>query len=632
MCGICGYLEFGSQARADPGLLNAMNATITHRGPDEAGAVVVGRGGAAMSRLSIIDVACGSQPIASDDRSRWIVYNGETYNFRELHRELEARGHRFATRSDTVVLRAYQEWGPEAVARLRGMFAFCVVHAAGPEGAEVERLFLARDGAGKKPLFYYHDAERFVFGSEIKAVLAHPGVPRRLNRRALPLYLAHGYVPAPDTMFEGIHELPAGHHLTVHADGRLEAHRYWDGWRPPAEPARVSEGEAVERLRFLLEDAVRVRMVSEVPLGAFLSGGVDSTAIVAYMARHSARPVKTFAIGFADDPSFNELEHARRAAAAFGTDHHEFVVTADALDLLPRLVRHHDQPFGDSSALPTYLVSRLTREHVTVALTGDGGDELFAGYERFAAARLAERYLRTPALARSAIAAVVRALPESTGYRGFARRARRFVESAPLPLADRYLGWVGLFSPDAIGELLAAPAGVDVSGHFGRYFEPVTGLDPVTQLLYVNAKTYLAGDLLAKTDRMTMAASLEARSPFLDRPLIEFAVSLPPELKLRGGTTKYVLKRAMEGVVPAGIIHRRKHGFGVPVGRWFRGELAAYLRDVLLSPQALGRGYFRPEAVRRLVEEHQGGRRDHAHRLWSLLTLELWHRMYLDGG
>lgn len=632
MCGICGFLEFGGGPGADGALLDRMNATLHHRGPDEAGSVVLGAAGAAMCRLSIIDLASGHQPMAGEGGSRWIVYNGETYNFRELRAELEARGRTFRTRSDTeVVLQAYDEWGPDAVARLRGMFAFCIVHAAGEGDARrAERLFLARDPVGKKPLYYWHDGARFVFGSEIKALLAHPGVPRRMNRRALPLYLAHGYVPAPYTLFEGIYELPPGHTLTVHADGRMEARPYWDGWMPPAEPARISEGEATEQLRALLDEAVRMRMVSDVPLGAFLSGGIDSTAVVAYMARHADRPVKTFAIGFADDPTFNELDHARAAARALGTEHHEFVVRADAVELLPTLVRHHDQPFGDSSAIPTYLVSKLTREHVTVALTGDGGDELFAGYERFAAARLAERYRRTPAVARAMVAAALRTFPESTGYRGFVRRARRFVESAPLPLAERYLGWVGIFGPDAIAELLAEGDGVDPVDHFARQFEPVAGADPIAQLLYVNARTYLPGDLLVKTDRMSMAASLEARSPFLDTKLIEFAASLPPEMKLRGSTTKHVLKRAMQGVVPAEIIRRRKHGFGVPLGAWFRGPLAGYLRDVLLAPESLARGYLRPHAVRRLVDEHQSGRRDHAHRLWTLLTLELWHRAYLD--
>jgi asparagine synthase (glutamine-hydrolysing) len=634
MCGICGFLEFGGRRAADAGVLDRMNATLHHRGPDEADGVALGAAGAAMCRLSIIDLACGQQPMASDDGTRWIVYNGETYNFRELRAELEARGRRFRTRSDTeVVLQAYQEWGPDAVTRLRGMFAFCIVHAAG-EGAErrAERLFLARDPVGKKPLYYWHDGERFVFGSEIKALLAHPGVARRMNRRVLPLYLAHGYVPAPYTMFEGIHELPPGHTLTVHADGRMEARPYWDGWMPPARPARISEGEAVERLRVLLEDAVRVRMVSDVPLGAFLSGGIDSTAVVAYMARHADRPVRTFAIGFGDDPTFNELEHARTAARALGTEHHEFVVTADAVELLPTLVRHHDQPFGDSSAIPTYLVSKLTREHVTVALTGDGGDELFAGYERFAAARLAERYRRTPAVARAMVAAALRTFPESTGYRGFVRRARRFVESAPLPLAERYLGWVGIFAPDAIAAMAVDGDGVDPTDHFARQFQPVADRDPIAQLLYVNARTYLPGDLLVKTDRMSMAASLEARSPFLDTALIEFAAALPTDLKLKGSITKHVLKRAMEGVVPAEIIRRRKHGFGVPLGAWFRGPLAGYLREVLLSPRSLGRGLFRADAVRALVDEHQSGRRDHAHRLWTLLTLELWQRAYLDAA
>jgi len=394
----------------------------------------------------------------------------------------------------------------------------------------------------------------------------------------------------------------------------------------------LEEGEWAERVLDALCDAVRVRLVSDVPLGAFLSGGLDSSLIVALMSQLVGEPVKTFAIGFSGEPSFNELGYARQVANLLGTDHHEFVVQPDAVDLLPALVRYYDEPFADSSAIPTYLVAQLTRRHVTVALTGDGGDELFAGYERFAAARLAERYRRLPGFLRRAAGLVVRRLPESTAYRGFARRARRFVDSANLPLAECYLNWVGLFDADMRRSLLSPwpdLAGADVLAEYQARFEQASALDPVGQLLYVNATTYLPGDLLVKTDRMTMAHGLEARCPFLDQELIGLAAGIPPALKLRGMTTKYILKQAAEKLLPREIVKRPKHGFGVPVGRWFRQELHDYVRDVLLSPRARQRDYFDPVAVERLIEQHQRGQRDWGHQLWTLLTFELWHQTYL---
>jgi asparagine synthase (glutamine-hydrolysing) len=430
-------------------------------------------------------------------------------------------------------------------------------------------------------------------------------------------------------MFEDIYELPPGHMLTVRG-GKVDIRKYWDIACPSESASQGTEQEYVHRLRELLEDAVRVRLLADVPVGAFLSGGIDSTAIVALMARIMDRPVKTFAIGFEDDPSFNELEYARLAARAYGTEHHEFVVRPDAIDLLPKLVWHYDQPFADSSAIPTYLVSKLTREHVTVALTGDGGDELFAGYDRFAAARVAESYRRTPQWTQAALARLARAFPESTHYNGFVRRVRRFVENAPLPLAERYLGWVGIFHQDFVRELVAGEVRTDPVEHFQSYFDPVRNADPISQLLFVNAKTYLPGDLLVKTDRMTMANSLEARSPFLDQDLLEFAAGIPVDLKLKGITTKYILKRALEGIVPREILRRKKHGFGVPVGRWLRTGLKDYIRDLLLSPGALSRGYFRKESLERLIAEHLEGWRDHGHRLWALATFEIWHRVFID--
>jgi asparagine synthase (glutamine-hydrolysing) len=604
-----------------------MNAALAHRGPDDKGTVVLDRIGLAMSRLSVIDLTTGHQPLSNQEQTCWIVYNGEVYNFLELHRELEEKGYQFRTHSDTeVILRAYEAWGPDCVRRLRGMFAFAIAD----DRESFTHLFLARDRVGKKPLYYYHDADWFIFGSEIKALLSHPAVPRHVNHRAVPLYLVHGYVPAPETMFEEIYELPPGHYLLLQ-NGKIHIQEYWD---PPHEPesdfAGLREAEVSRQVRSRLEEAVRIRLVSDVPLGAFLSGGLDSTAIVALMSQLSGNSVKTFAIGFEGEPSFNELEHARAAAKVYGTDHHEFVVRPDTVDLLPKLVWHYDQPFGDSSGLPTYLVSKLTREHVTVALTGDGGDELFAGYDRIAAADLAQSYRRLPRIFRSALIGLLRSFPESTGYGGVIRRARRFVEYASLPLTEQYLAWAGVFDRGFLHQLLMAETIRDPLESLHTAFDRVKGVDPLSRLLYVNMKTFLPGDLLVKTDRMSMAHSLEARCPFLDHELIEFVGKIPSALKLKGLTTKYILKKAMEGLVPSQIVHRKKHGFGAPVGQWFRTSLREYVRETLLSPGALRRGYFREEVVRDLIDEHQCGKRDHGQRLWVLLTLEIWHQIFID--
>ncbi len=629
MCGICGWIEL--QGKSDIGwstaLFEPMNAALAHRGPDDHGAVVFDDAVLGMTRLSIIDIEGGQQPIANQAETCWIVFNGEIYNFVDLRDELKRRGHRFRSRSDTeVVLCAYEEWGVDCVKRLRGMFAFAIYD--GRKRAEL-RLFLARDRLGKKPLYYHQDANRLVFGSEIKAMLAHPGVRAIVNRAVMPLYLAYGYVPSPLTFFENIHELPPGHMLWVEGD-QTAIRRYWSAPREPVDAPRFFESEYIQQVRERFEEAVRLRLTSDVPLGAFLSGGVDSAAVVAVMTRLIGGPVRTFSIGFADEPSFNELPFARRVARQFGSDHHELIVQPDAVELLPKLVWHYDQPFADSSALATYWVARLAQAHVKVVLTGDGGDELFAGYERFAAARLAEYYRRAPRCVQDAVNRLARFWPESTAYDDLARRVKRFVGSAALPLPERYLEWVGIFTPEALRQLITDTVEIDPVAHFRGYFSGRAGADPIDELLAVNLSSYLPGDLLVKSDRMTMAHSLEARCPFLDHRLLEYASRIPTSLKLKGMTTKYVLKRAFEGLLPSEILWRKKHGFGVPVGRWFRAGLRDFLCDHLLSPTALRRGYFDEQALRRLVGEHLGGERDHGHRLWALLTLEIWHRQFID--
>jgi asparagine synthase (glutamine-hydrolysing) len=637
MCGICGWIELSSGNAFPPtrSILGSMSATIEHRGPDDCGAAYFRDAAMAMTRLSVIDVAGGHQPMANDREDCYIVFNGEIYNFLDLRKELQAKGYRFETHSDTeVVLRAYEEWGDQCLNRLRGMFALAIYDSRFAKNGSAEcvanrsRLLLARDRLGKKPLYYYRDENLIIFGSEIKAILAHPSVDRRVRRSILPMYLTYGYVPAPDTFFENIYEIAPGHKLVVQ-HGEVAIEQYWK--LPPHDVGiELSEKQYVERLRELFEDAVKVRLISDVPLGAFLSGGVDSAAVVAFMTRIMKQPVKTFAIGFTDDPSFNELEYARVVAKEFRSDHHEFLVSPDAIDLVPKLVWHYDQPFADSSAVPAFLVAQMTREHVKVALTGDGSDELFAGYERFAAARLAENYRQLPRLLQNSVKQLLGIMPEATTYRSFVRRARRFVDSAALPLGERYLHWVGIFSGDMISDLLVDRSDSNPVAHFQAYFESEHESDLIGQLLSVNMKTYLPGDLLVKTDRMTMANSLEARCPFLDQQFLEFTAGIPSKLKLKGMTTKYILKRALRGIVPDEIIHRKKHGFGVPVGHWFRTSLRDYVRDTLLSPEASQRGYFHESSLRRLIEEHQSGNRDHGHRLWALLTLELWHRVFID--
>ncbi len=624
MCGLCGILTLdGAPVPRD--VLAAMNATLVHRGPDQGAESVSGPCGLANRRLAVLDLSADAAlPMHSADGAITLAYNGEIYNYPDLRRTLEAVGVNLCTHADAeAVIALYQRHGLGFVEHLRGMFALALWDA--PR----QQLVLARDRLGKKPLFLYQDSERLVFASEIKALLRHPAVPRRPARDLTALLLAYGYMPAPQTFFEGIVALPPGH-LLVCQDGRIASHAYWTP--PQATPAdpRARAEDYLEALRATLDEAVRLRLLSDVPLGAFLSGGLDSSLIVALMARHMTERVKTFAIGFAGEPSFDETPHARCVAELLGTDHHEFIVEPDAISLLPFLVWHHDQPFADSSAIPTYLVSQHTRAHVTVALTGDGGDELFAGYERFHAANLAARYRRLPAVARAAIGRAARALPEATSYRGFAQRARRFVQGAEQEPRAAYFDWVRVFDDTQIAALLADPPAASPTAHFAAHFRPDDPRDFTAQLLDVNLRTYLPDDLLVKADRSSMAASLEARSPFLDQELLALAARVPANLKLRGGVTKRILKQLAAGLLPPEIINRPKHGFGVPVGRWFREDLRDYTRDILLDPQTLARGYFREATVRALLDEHGSGRRNHGARLWTLLTFEWWHRLFID--
>jgi asparagine synthase (glutamine-hydrolysing) len=626
MCGIVGIVR-NDKSDVDQALLARMCTAIRHRGPDDDGFYFNGPTGLGMRRLSIIDLKSGQQPIHNQDRTAWIVYNGEIYNYRELREKLEKLGHTFYTNSDTeAIVHAYDQYGADCPNHLRGMFAFAIWDE------RTQELFLARDRVGKKPLLYAQVNGQFVFGSEFSALLQHPDIGRDIDAEALDHYLSFMCVPAPLTAYRAIRKLEPGHSLRWRK-GEIKIERYW---QPDfSKKVDISEQEAGERAIEILRDAVKVRLMSEVPLGAFLSGGIDSSAVVALMSEVSSAPVKTFSIGF-EEQDFSELHHARRVAEHVGADHHEFIVRPDALEVLPTLVEHYGEPFADSSAIPTYYVARETRKHVTVALNGDGGDESFAGYERYAAMRLAERYHRIPAVLRDRVMRqALELIPSSEIRRGRVRDVKRFLEAASLPKLERYIRWVSVFDPHAKQDLYSADFRQQTQSDsavnmLGPWFARANGSGIVDAALLTDIMTYLPNDLLVKVDIATMAVSLEARSPFLDHHVMEFAASLPEKFKLRGLTTKYLLKRVLRKLLPAENLDRRKMGFGVPIGHWFRGKLQPFLRETLLAEQSLKRGLFRPEAVRQIVELHTRGEQDYAHQLWTLLMLELWFQRFID--
>jgi asparagine synthase (glutamine-hydrolysing) len=625
MCGICGifYLD-GTPVRAEE--IDPMVAMLVHRGPDQGSVILDGACGLGNRRLAILDLSPdGALPMRSPDGRLIVAYNGEIYNHPQLRHQLEAEGLRYRTGSDTeTLLKLYRRGGTQMMRSLRGMFAFALWDR------DAQKLLVARDRMGEKPLYYYTDGHMFAFASEIKALLAHPAVPREsaLDAHHLALYLAYGYIPAPETAFKGIRALLPGHLIELEPGGEVTPRPYWEPPKPigaeDVSPAR--EREKCGSLGETLGEAVRQSLISDVPLGAFLSGGLDSSLIVALMRRHSNAAIRTFSIGFEGDASFDETRYANRVAQHLNTEHTAFTVRPQALDLLPTLVWHHDQPFGDSSAIPTYLVSKLTRSYVTVALTGDGGDELFAGYERFYAMQLIARLGVVPRSVWGLAARAAERLGEGTSYYNPIKRARRFIRGAALPPSLAYFDFIRLFDPALTTDL--NPAFDDDAG---AHFVAVCGGEQsdLPGLLDVNMRTYLPDDLLIKTDRSSMAASLETRAPMLDHWLVEMTATIPLNLKLKGSTTKYLLKELANDLLPADIVHRPKHGFGVPLGAWLRKD-AAQVRETLLSPEAQARGLFRVSAVERLIDDHVSGRRDHGQRLWTLLTLEWWHRLFID--
>jgi asparagine synthase (glutamine-hydrolysing) len=626
MCGIVGIVRNDGKP-VDEQLLARMNDAIRHRGPDEDGFYINGSVGLAMRRLAIIDLKSGQQPIHNGDRTSWIVFNGEIYNYLELREKLENLGHTFYTNSDTeAIVHAYDEFGADCPKHLRGMFAFAIWNTSKQE------LFLARDRMGKKPLLYADVNGQLVFGSEFSALLLHPDVSRDINPEALDYYLAFMCIPAPLTAYRAIRKLEPAHWLRWH-NGNIETGCYW---QPDfTKKIDISEEEAGERTIEILRDAVKVRLMSEVPLGAFLSGGIDSSAVVALMSQESSERVKTFSIGF-DEQDFSELHHARRVAEHVGADHHEFIVRPDAVEVLPMLVDHYGEPYADSSAVPTYYVAKETRKHVTVALNGDGGDESFAGYERYIAMGLTEKYRRVPSFVReSLIREAVNLIPTDATKKSKIKSAQRLLAVVDRPKARRYMHWVSTFN-DELKEPLYTDSfrqqtqGANATGLLEHWFKRANGIGVVDTMLLTDQMTYLPNDLLVKVDIATMAVSLEARSPFLDHKVIEFAASLPQNLKLRRLTGKYLLKKILRKLLPTENLTRRKMGFGVPIGHWFRGKMQPFLREVILSEKALGRGLFKPDAVKQLVDLHARGERDYSHQLWTLLMLELWFNRFID--
>ncbi len=600
-----------------------MTAALVHRGPDGLGLHVDGPVALGHRRLSIIDLSeAASEPMSNEDGSLWLDFNGEIYNFQELRRDLETR-HRFKSQGDgEVILHLYEERGDEAVAALDGMFAFALWDA------KARRLLLGRDRAGKKPLYYHAGPGFFAFASEVKSLLAHPRVPRELDPAALPLYLAYGYVPTPGTFYRQIRSLPPAHHMVVTEAGASEPAPYWsvrfrDG-------ALRDDREAEVHFRDLLRAAVKRRLVADVPLGAFLSGGLDSSAVVALMAEAAAGRVRTFTIGFVGDSAYDETAHARVVADRFSTDHTEFVVEPKAVDLIDRLVWHHDGPFGDSSAVPTYLLSELTRSQVTVALNGDGGDEVFAGYLRLYGGALSERL---PRWAFAGLAGVVGLLPEPADRKHPLRFLKRFADAGRLPLAERLLRWNGYFpSPAALlrpeAQEWATPERVIAS-----YAAELGGsASPLARLLQQNFKTYLLDDLLVKMDRCSMAHGLEARSPFLDTAVVEFGAALPNRLRMKWGKGKLLLRNAMRDILPPSILARGKMGFGAPLGVWFRGDLQPLVKERLLPATSPIYDYLRPEPVAELIAAHMAHAADLSPQIWALLTLESWLRQTKGSG
>jgi asparagine synthase (glutamine-hydrolysing) len=624
MCGIYGRLQLDGPSIAPVDADRLAIGALRHRGPDDQGFWYGSQVCLGMRRLSVIDLSTGHQPIFNEDRSVCVVYNGETYNFQELRQELQARGHRFVTTSDTeVIVHGWEEWGEDVASHLNGMFAFALWD-------ERRRLlWLVRDRLGIKPLYYRHEpGRRLLFASEIKSILAHPDVPRNVDQQGLFNFMAYGHAVGPDSIYRGIHKLMPGHALRIER-GQVSEHTWWN----------VVPGRAVERtdeewrssVRTLLEDSIRRQMVADVPVGAFLSGGLDSSAVVALMQRNTSHRVRTFSLGFDYGDAYNELADARRVADHIGTDHHELLVQPDQLvDSLQALIYHYDEPFGDAACFPTYLVSRLARQHVTVALTGEGGDELFGGYPRYKAERWLHRLSPLLSAVGPIAAPVVGALPRL-------RRVKKFLDAGRVTDdIRRYSQLLRVFTDDVLRQVIdprlaAAARAYDGVAVYRQHMNDASAADHMNRLMYVDVKTWLADTYLEKVDKASMAVSLEARVPLLDHRLVELSFQIPSRLKMSSRFTKRIFKDAVADLLPPETLARRKHGFSVPTDPWFRGELRQFTYDVLLDPRSRQRGFFRADAVERLWREHQDGREVRDSHLCLLLNFELWARRFLDS-
>jgi asparagine synthase (glutamine-hydrolysing) len=635
MCGICGFYQLEKKAGKDE--LIRMNDRIVHRGPDDDGYYFQGNVGLAARRLSIIDLKTGHQPLPSYSENNWITYNGEVYNFQERRKELETKGYRFRSGADTeVVVNLYEEYGTEFVKKLRGMFA-CAIY-----DIKNHRLVLARDHLGIKPLYYYLDPTtgNLVFASEIKAILEYPGIQRELDPHALDFFMTLEYIPAPYSIFKNIRKLPAGHFLT-YEKGTLHIEKYWDASTMPSE-VRPNTGLSPdfnalkEEFHHLLKESVRMRMIADVPLGAFLSGGIDSSSIVSAMCALSENKIKTFSIGF-EEKSYSELPYSNKVAELFGTDHYTRNLSPDINELVRYLSDFWDEPLGDFSNFPTYLVSKTAREKVTVALSGDGGDEIFGGYEHYIAQKVARTIdfgLFRPF--HKLMAGATHLFPPSELKKGFVNRVKRFSEGLSNSYLNRHFRWMiflsnfqkrRLYSPDFLQEDFLKQLPMRMP--FDEYFENSLRYEGINRDLYLDLKTYMVDNILVKVDRMSMATSLEARVPLLDYKMVEFAFSLPPHYKVRGPVTKWFFKKAMEGVLPDEIIYRQKEGFSIPIKNWLKTDLKGLMLEYLSERRVKDAGYFEFNYVRKLIDEHLNAKQNHAHRLWSLILFHLWKEKYL---
>lgn len=630
MCGIWGIYELHNQAVVDPDELRVMGQTLVHRGPDETGLFMRGPIGLGIHRLRVIDLVSGQQPIANEDQSLTVVFNGEIYNYQELRSELLAKGHRFRSRSDTeVIVHLFEEEGPACVTRLDGIFAIALWDA------KRQRLFLARDHLGVKPLYYADDGTRLLFGSELKPLLAAPRAEAHLDPLAVGDYLSLGYIPGTRTAFRNIRQLPAGHYLLCDGAG-VRTTRYWD-LRFESRIHRSMDA-CEEELLSLTTEAVKRQMVSDVPLGAFLSGGVDSSVIVALLAQQMDRPLKTFSIGFREK-GYDESPFARQVSRLFGTEHHEISCTPrDCAAFLPQLPYYADSLLADPSLVPTFLVSRVARRDVTVVLSGDGGDELFAGYPTYQADVLLRSYRRLPRWLRASLHAVVDALPPSSNKLSLSYVGKKFMAGAGNSPERAHYSWRTMFTEEEKARLLTEDFlresnGADPFETFQRSFDEARRWrEPLDRFQYVDLKTWLVDDILVKVDRMTMAHSLEARVPFLDRALVEFACSIPAAWRMRGLETKHLFKRMAARVLPPRLVYRKKSGFLPALSAWFHGDWKELLGDTL-SDAALRRiGWIRADAVRRLLREHWGRKQDHTYKLWNLLILCWWHEAFVNPG